>query len=660
MLGSLKPYYPMKTEVQTRYSSSTCGDVHDEQNEAIIISAFCGDEYYSSKASQLADNLASLGLEFEILEILFETHFSWVDACRAKSKIYNQMLLKHNRPIFWVDIDTQFVKKPACLVPGAADFGAFLRNFKHFQDFDPYVFGRIFHPGYLLFNNTPGGKNLANLLAQKAEQVDNNVTDDYVLHEVLKQLKPRVNILVFDPALICADLDPLSPPALIHGDSGNVKKFKNKVTQHLPKSLPSVPLAKFIYDKSQKILKHKGRSECIKFLNEFADLVPLHPPSHALLLLCLYKNNDMTLLFKKFSVGLKSSSLLEVSVDFAMKYVSVKDGLRSRLLNQVLTSSKLHQNLALYNKVRSLLYATELDEKAVRLNLAPSDRPHLWWWNKPYPGNLGDILNPYLIEKISGLPPIFAAKGSRCFAIGSILPHVKDDDIVVWGSGSPRASHMINSKATFLAVRGPLSRQVVLDNGGKCPEIYGDPALLLPKYYTPRSISNKSGSIGLILHHYHKSNALPFSMVNINLISVLRIGNKEIEAFIDEIFACTFVLSTSLHGIIIAHAYGVPAVWCTLRGQDKDVPGDNTKFHDYFLSVGLSSPDPVELSTIDSVDDSLLSKATLPAALPDLDKLLGACPFNQLSALTNDLTSVSSQLSRRRKILRKLQIIFKR
>jgi hypothetical protein len=56
-------------------------------------------------------------------------------------------------------------------------------------------------------------------------------------------------------------------------------------------------------------------------------------------------------------------------------------------------------------------------------------------------------------------------------------------------------------------------------------------------------------------------------------------------AVIDHMRKFSPILSSSLHGIILAHAYGIPAAW--VRLSDK-LFGDGVKFADYADSVGIT------------------------------------------------------------------------
>jgi pyruvyltransferase len=75
--------------------------------------------------------------------------------------------------------------------------------------------------------------------------------------------------------------------------------------------------------------------------------------------------------------------------------------------------------------------------------------------------------------------------------IGSIIGWMTNKDSIIWGSGVREPDNPLPAiPRKVLAVRGPLTRKYLISQGVECPEIYGDPALLLPKIY-PLSFVNK-------------------------------------------------------------------------------------------------------------------------------------------------------------------------
>ena len=100
-----------------------------------------------------------------------------------------------------------------------------------------------------------------------------------------------------------------------------------------------------------------------------------------------------------------------------------------------------------------------------------------------FASNFGDALSPKIIERIIKKPLIENKNYSqRMLALGSILHFAQDND-VIWGSGLNGKIPLKNHKFTRLdvrSVRGPLTRKFLISKGIRCPEIYGDPALLMP------------------------------------------------------------------------------------------------------------------------------------------------------------------------------------
>ena len=218
----------------------------------------------------------------------------------------------------------------------------------------------------------------------------------------------------------------------------------------------------------------------------------------------------------------------------------------------------------------------------------------LFWWSEVYlmhkkKENYGDLLGKYLIEKISNRVVVFKhTKKTHIFdskkvlvTIGSILSNV-NKRCVVWGSGIISKKDTVGN-ATFLAVRGPQTRRFLLDKGYSVPEIYGDPALLLPDYYFP--VIEKKFDYGII-PHYTDFKLIKDQFNGISGVKIIDLMTLSIEHTTDEILSCKKIISSSLHGVILAHAYGIPAVW---QKFSNNLYGDDIKFQDYFESVKINA-----------------------------------------------------------------------
>lgn len=255
------------------------------------------------------------------------------------------------------------------------------------------------------------------------------------------------------------------------------------------------------------------------------------------------------------------------------------------------------------------------------------------WSHKITPYNWGDYINLILAELISGrkaLPYKYASAKQSIAMVGSILPWAIEPDTIVWGSGCLNSRdelwNHIQKPKQVLAVRGPLTRKVLMDHGIYCPEIYGDPALLFPRYYQPKV--EKQYKYGVILHastsltgsivsHFH-------TLLGDSVLFIDPIMFNKWNEFIDKILSCEYILSSSLHGIIIADAYKIPNLWISLTNNEH--PDNNFKFKDYYLSIGKTIDTPllvtdIQLSQIHNELDNW------SAMRIDLDKLLSVCPL---------------------------------
>ncbi|MBB5751633.1 polysaccharide pyruvyl transferase family protein [Prosthecomicrobium pneumaticum] len=261
---------------------------------------------------------------------------------------------------------------------------------------------------------------------------------------------------------------------------------------------------------------------------------------------------------------------------------------------------------------------------------APEPLALRWARSPAVHDNWGDKLNPVLVGKLAQRPvvhareaadpgqPIYSVIGSGLGQLGAEKARART---VVWGTGFVHSdAQLAPPLPRICAVRGPLTRSRLLAQGIECPEVYGDPALLYPIFYDP-PVETKF-DLGIIQHVRERGieplPAIP-EPLSVRIIDI----TGGLEEVVDAVKSCRVIASSSLHGIIAAHSYGVPAAW--LKFSDRPL-GDGFKFRDYFASVGHDTIAPL-IVTPDVTGADLVARAVCPLRPVDLSRLIQACPF---------------------------------
>lgn len=212
----------------------------------------------------------------------------------------------------------------------------------------------------------------------------------------------------------------------------------------------------------------------------------------------------------------------------------------------------------------------------------------LFWWrldNSDH-GNFGDEITRLLIKKIFNKDSSWAP-ASECEMIGagSILAEVYEtkgeNKPYVWSAGLIRSGELrIPADAfQFRAVRGKLTLGRV-DGLDKATVALGD-AGLLASYLLPmraKLFKRKKYKIG-ILPHYKDTDSDFMRVMNSRSDIFVIDATWPCTKVIESIAQCEIVLSSSLHGLIVADSVGTPNVHVPMSNL---VEGGDYKFKDYY------------------------------------------------------------------------------
>ena len=223
--------------------------------------------------------------------------------------------------------------------------------------------------------------------------------------------------------------------------------------------------------------------------------------------------------------------------------------------------------------------------------------------------NWGDDLNYYFLKELTGRPIVFyhnfkfakLLKLKNYLCIGTLLDAVNysNAETIVWGSGVSGEERTFIHPESIKAVRGVKTKEFCDRYKVECPNIFGDPALLLPKIYIP-SVKKKY-RLGIIPHVIDQRHHLiqEISKKQSDEILIIDLAHyKKWTDVIDQVNSCERILSSSLHGLIVSDAYQVPNCWIELSGN---ISGGYFKFHDYASSVGRDFVNPIRLNNVENL-----------------------------------------------------------
>lgn len=260
----------------------------------------------------------------------------------------------------------------------------------------------------------------------------------------------------------------------------------------------------------------------------------------------------------------------------------------------------------LIKEIKNILSAVIQRDNIILINGKQKAEPNVvnlhWWQVDGNKQNVGDMLSvvvtEYMRQKTG--PQKTAVQKAHLYAIGSIIDGGYQD-ATVWGSGLLRGKNnywwRLFRKLDIRCVRGPLTRAALEANGYVCDEIYGDPAMLMPLIYPAKKAATKEYPYIVVPHYSFQTDAE----------HVLCPMTDDWKFFLDEILKAELVISSSLHGIILAEAYRIPAI--LLNDHDMQL----FKYRDYYYSTGRYA-----FPIAKTVEEALLMT---PAELPNIEKM---------------------------------------
>lgn len=219
--------------------------------------------------------------------------------------------------------------------------------------------------------------------------------------------------------------------------------------------------------------------------------------------------------------------------------------------------------------------------------------------------NMGDLLNELIVsrcfdcrvERCSFLTGEMSAIGSHLgmytyhggalMRLQQFINGIRQPEVYVWGTGfinyDDCKGRFFKRDMRFLALRGELSRRNVERMTGKTLDIpTGDAGILADRLLD--GLPEKRYELGIIPHICDlKDEAAAQLAEKYENALLINVKDEPLEV-VSQIAQCRYVLSSSLHGLIVADSFNVPNMHIVFGERLK---GDGYKFDDYYSAYNV-------------------------------------------------------------------------
>lgn len=222
--------------------------------------------------------------------------------------------------------------------------------------------------------------------------------------------------------------------------------------------------------------------------------------------------------------------------------------------------------------------------------------------------NMGDMLNVMIVEDLFGfkvkqhsyltgeLSAIGSGLGQFTFHGNGVFQFIQKicgllfPSVTIWGTGfichKEYDAPFYRKNIKFAAVRGQLSKARVEKLVGKKLDIPVGDAGILSSYLINKPVVKKY-KVGIISHFKEQSDSIWKDLIDNYENSTYIDVRQHPSVVIPQIAECEYIISSSLHGLIIADSFNIPNIHIVVTDN---LLGDGFKFDDYYSAYGIKHP----------------------------------------------------------------------